>query len=68
MAFVPSQPTPAQPTPESATTAAEPMPWAQQTVSVNERTTSRLRRLVHGLPDWEPMPPGEILVNRHGQT
>lgn len=32
----------------------------------SEPVTSRLRRIVEELPDWEPLPPGEILVRRPG--
>jgi hypothetical protein len=28
--------------------------------------TSRVRKVVEGLPDWEPLPPGEIVVRRPG--
>jgi hypothetical protein len=41
-------------------------PWQDQTRRV-EPVTDRLRRLVSGLPDWEPAPPGEILVRRPGR-
>ncbi|MER7585247.1 hypothetical protein [Kitasatospora sp. NPDC097691] len=41
-------------------------PWATSPRSSTERTTNRLRRLVEGLPDWEPLPPGEITVRRPG--
>ena len=39
--------------------------WARQTTSGTQRVTSRVRRLVQGLPDWEPLPPGEVLVRRY---
>lgn len=29
-----------------------------------ERVTNRARRMVEGLPGWEPLPPGEILIRR----
>jgi hypothetical protein len=38
--------------------------WARQTPSAGERVTARARRLVEGLPDWDPLPPGESLVKR----
>ncbi|MER5206602.1 hypothetical protein [Streptomyces sp. NPDC002825] len=41
-------------------------PWAARRPEPTERATSRLRRLVEGLPDWEPLPPGETLVRRPG--
>lgn len=28
--------------------------------------TGRLRRIAQDLPDWEPLPPGEVLVRRRG--
>ncbi|MGE7390722.1 hypothetical protein ACQKM2_35115 [Streptomyces sp. NPDC004126] len=40
--------------------------WAAGTDPAEERTTARLRRLVQGLPDWSPLPPGEQLVRRPG--
>lgn len=39
-------------------------PWARQAAPGTRRTTARARRLVEGLPDWEPLPPGEVLVRR----
>ncbi|MEU3749798.1 MULTISPECIES: hypothetical protein [Streptomyces] len=41
-------------------------PWASHRPAGTERATSRLRRVVEGLPDWEPLPPGEMLVRRPG--
>jgi hypothetical protein len=41
------------------------VPWARQAAPQQPRTTSRVRRMVTGLPAWEPLPPGEILVQRH---
>jgi hypothetical protein len=40
------------------------LPWAQQATAPTERQTARRRQMVHGLPSWEPLPPGEILVQR----
>ncbi|MCX4529762.1 MULTISPECIES: hypothetical protein [unclassified Streptomyces] len=40
--------------------------WAAGTGPAEERTTSRLRRIVEGLPEWSPLPPGEQLVRRPG--
>ncbi|HTJ32166.1 MAG TPA: hypothetical protein VL738_02955 [Dactylosporangium sp.] len=57
-----------QPGPQQAQAApAEPptAPWAQQPAEPQSRATERARRLVSGLPPWEPLPPGEILVRRH---
>jgi hypothetical protein len=39
--------------------------WARQKAPNTQRVTERVRRLVQGLPDWEPLPPGEVLVRRH---
>jgi hypothetical protein len=38
--------------------------WARQSTPQQERVTARARQVVEGLPDWEPLPPGEILVRR----
>jgi hypothetical protein len=53
----------------SPTDAAPPAttPWAQQSVEAESRATRRARRIVEGLPAWEPLPPGEITVNRPRQ-
>ena len=64
MPFVPAQ---SSSSPEAAGPPAEPAPWAQQAVTAEERATRRERRMVEGLPDWEPLPPGEITVHRHRQ-
>lgn len=42
--------------------------WARQPVEPQERVTQRLRQMVEGLPDWEPLPPGEIIVRRPRQS
>jgi hypothetical protein len=47
-----------------STTDQTPLPWARPATSSSERQTSRTRRMVEGLPAWEPLPPGEILVRR----
>ncbi|MBP2049327.1 hypothetical protein J2Z21_002258 [Streptomyces griseochromogenes] len=47
---------------------AQSSPWAAQRRPQQERITSRLRKVVEGLPDWEPLPPGETLVRRPGST
>ncbi|MGK4585518.1 hypothetical protein [Kitasatospora sp. HPMI-4] len=41
-------------------------PWAAQPRPATERVTDRLRRIVDSLPDWEPLPPGEVTVRRPG--
>ncbi|QIB41686.1 hypothetical protein [Streptomyces aureoverticillatus] len=66
----------AAPPPESAPTSAwgaaagpgNESPWAAAAArpAGGERVTKRQRRVVEGLPDWEPLPPGETLVRRHG--
>jgi hypothetical protein len=38
--------------------------WARQTTKDVPRATSRSRQMVEGLPAWEPLPPGEMLVRR----
>ena len=40
------------------------VPWARQAGASEERVTDRKRRMVEGLPSWEPLPPGEILIRR----
>ena len=40
------------------------VPWAQQATDPAERRTARQRQMVQGLPSWEPLPPGEIHVQR----
>ena len=44
------------------------VPWARQVSPAQSRSTNRSRRLVAGLPGWEPLPPGEMIVRRpkHG--
>ncbi|WP_117212335.1 hypothetical protein [Allorhizocola rhizosphaerae] len=43
-------------------------PWAMPAPAAADRATPRARRYVEGLPDWEPLPPGEILVQRRGHS
>jgi len=43
-------------------------PWGASRQPAGERVTSRVRKVVEGLPDWEPLPPGETLVRRPGGT
>jgi hypothetical protein len=41
------------------------VPWARQGArKTGVPVTGRVRRLVQGLPSWDPLPPGEILVRR----
>lgn len=40
------------------------VPWARQPLRTEPPTTKRMRQMVDSLPAWEPLPPGEILVNR----
>ena len=42
--------------------------WARQEVEPQERVTERLRQRVEGLPNWEPLPPGEIIVRRPNRS
>jgi hypothetical protein len=44
--------------------AADMVPWAQQAAAPAERQTARHRQMVRSLPSWEPLPPGEIYVQR----
>lgn len=58
-------------TPEAngaAQAAPDSVPWAQQGAAKTERATARIRKMVQGLPAWEPMPPGEQIVRRPGST
>ncbi len=48
--------------------SAEVVLWARQRATGNAPVTPRTRRIVPGLPAWEPLPPGEIAVRRHGQA
>lgn len=54
----PAQAAPAEP-------VQPPVPWARQGGAAQQPITGRVRRAVQNLPDWEPLPPGEILVQRH---
>ncbi|XVU23523.1 hypothetical protein ACQPZJ_40710 [Actinoplanes sp. CA-054009] len=49
--------------PVPAPVPAEDVPWARQTTR-QEPATTRTRQYVRTLPSWDPLPPGEILVNR----
>ncbi len=44
--------------------AEAPVPWARQALAKVKPATKRIRQPVENLPDWEPLPPGEILVHR----
>ncbi|MBL6276130.1 hypothetical protein JMF97_08150 [Micromonospora fiedleri] len=55
-----------QPTPDGPT-EAEVVPWARQPTPPRQRHTDRVRRIAEGLPDWEPMPPGEMVIRRPRQ-
>ncbi|MDG4762717.1 hypothetical protein O7632_01090 [Solwaraspora sp. WMMD406] len=58
---------PAEPTPPWAQ-AANSLRAANSPPAVNGsqsvRHTERHRKVVESLPDWEPLPPGEIIVRR----
>ena len=43
--------------------ADEDVPWARQGTS-HKPLTGRSRRHLRNLPGWDPLPPGEILVQR----
>ncbi|MFJ9210967.1 hypothetical protein [Streptomyces sp. NPDC102264] len=60
----PSQTTPPRAAPSGATPSQATSPWASAPARPKERATSRLRKVVEGLPDWEPLPPGEMTVRR----
>jgi|UPI0004BD7310 hypothetical protein len=44
------------------------MPWSPSSMPAGERATRRVRKIAEGLPDWEPLPPGETVVRRPGGT
>jgi hypothetical protein len=43
-----------------------PTPWAAAKAPSVQRVTARVRAKVGQLPDWDPLPPGEIQVRRPG--
>ena len=43
-------------------------PWGRQSGASEERVTARQRRMAEGLPAWEPLPPGEVLIRRPSQS
>lgn len=47
-------------------TESQTVPWARHPNPPRQRSTSRVRQVVEGLPDWEPMPPG-VAVRRPQQ-
>lgn len=63
---------PSQPASTAAASVTWPAPrggspWATASRTPGtERVTSRVRKIAEGLPDWEPLPPGETLVRRPG--
>jgi hypothetical protein len=42
--------------------------WARPAAPQEDHVTQRMRQRVDGLPDWEPLPPGEIIVRRPRQS
>ena len=53
------------PSPAGGSRPTEPaIPWARQPSTSEPPVTTRTRRVVRALPEWEPLPPGEILVHR----
>jgi hypothetical protein len=63
---IPHQPGPA-PAPLFPAAVEENVPWARQNTG-HEPLTGRSRRLLRNLPGWDPLPPGEILVQRRHRT
>ena len=57
-----AQPQPV-PQPLFPAVSEEEVPWARRSTGT-EPVTSRSRRRIRGLPGWDPLPPGEILVRR----
>lgn len=51
-------------TPVANDRKVENTPWARQPAVPAARATARARNVVGTLPAWEPLPPGEILVQR----
>jgi hypothetical protein len=50
--------------PEARRASNGSTPWGRQTGASEERVTSRQRRMAEGLPSWEPLPPGEVVIRR----
>lgn len=55
-------------TPSANGGARQESPWAATRRPKGERVTTRQRRVVEDLPDWEPLPPGETVVRRPGSS
>ncbi|WP_194908297.1 hypothetical protein [Catenulispora rubra] len=51
-------------TPWGKAAGAAETPWAKRRGPVKPHATARLRKTIEGLPDWEPLPPGEVFVQR----
>lgn len=51
-------------TPWGKAAGAAATPWAQRRGPVRPHATARLRKTIEGLPEWEPLPPGETFVQR----
>jgi hypothetical protein len=41
--------------------------WGKPDAAKRPPGTERLRKTIEGLPDWEPLPPGETVVRRPGR-
>ena len=41
--------------------------WARPPEPKEKHVTDRVRKRAEGLPDWEPLPPGEFIVRRPKQ-
>lgn len=61
-------PAPRRPPGDPQWSPAGASPWGATRKPAGERATSRVRKVVEGLPDWEPLPPGETVVRRPGGT
>jgi hypothetical protein len=51
-------------TPAAGQAGDPSVPWARPPARPDRPVTTRTRRIVESLPAWEPLPPGEILVER----
>lgn len=55
----------ARPAAGTTNNPAGTQPWASSPEKT-ERITARVRAKLRQLPDWDPLPPGEIYVRRPG--
>jgi hypothetical protein len=47
---------------------SNPSIWSRPAEPPDTHLTQRVRKRVEGLPDWDPLPPGEIVVRRSRQS